>query len=174
MIAVLASAAGCRKTDQPAAGGTGETAGTAVSSAEEEPAAADEGTPADDNESDGEEVGPHDDGASGEKPGSGLQGMDYAAWINSDVQAFVQSTAGEEVRLEDDFHLYVNRDWIMNTELPSGYASYDPISARSMEVDGQISDILRNPEKESDPALIHDQELVQKYYKMWMDWDARN
>ena len=174
MIAVLASAAGCRKTDQPAAGGTGETAGTAVSSAEEEPAAADEGTPADDNESDGEEVGPHDDGASGEKPGSGLQGMDYAAWINSDVQAFVQSTAGEEVRLEDDFHLYVNRDWFMNTELPSGYASYDPISARSMEVDGQISDILRNPEKESDPALIHDQELVQKYYKMWMDWDARN
>lgn len=196
VIAVLTSMTGCRNTEPPAEGSTGTTAGTAAAAAEEETAGGGEG-PDEDNpdeggsfeggpyeeepydEAEGDGTGPdsqdvYDDDESGERPGSGLSGLDYAAWIDSDVQSFVQSIEGKEVKLEDDFHLYVNRDWFMNTELPPGYSSYDPITARSIEVDAQISDILKNPEKETDPALIHDQDLVQKYYKMWMDWDARN
>ena len=63
---------------------------------------------------------------------------------------------------------------MISTSIPEGYFSYDPITERAVEVDGQLADILKNPEKETDPALIHDQELVQKYYTMWLDWDARN
>ena len=63
---------------------------------------------------------------------------------------------------------------MINTELPDGYASYDSITEQAVEVDAQILDILKNPEKETDAALIHDQELVQKYYSMWLDWESRN
>ena len=103
---------------------------------------------------------------------TGIAGVDAAAWMDSDIQAWVRLS--EETSLKDDFHLHVNRDWMVSTTLPDGYSSFDPITGRAMEVDGQIMDILQNPEKETDQALSHDQELVQKYYNMWMDWDARN
>lgn len=95
-----------------------------------------------------------------------------ASWMNSDVQEWVREA--EPSRAVDDFHHYVNRNWMLNTRIPDGYSSYDPITERALEVDAQLSDILKNPEKETDPLLIHDQELVQKYYKMWMDWQARD
>ena len=95
-----------------------------------------------------------------------------ASWMNSDIQEWVREA--EPSRAVDDFHHYVNRDWMLNTKIPDGYSSYDPITERALEVDAQLSDILKNPEKETDPLLIHDQELVQKYYRMWMDWQARD
>ena len=104
--------------------------------------------------------------------GTGIIGLDYAAWMNSDIQDWVRFS--DEASPQDDFHLHVNRDWMLSTKLPDGYASFDPITEWAIEVDGRLVDILKNPEKETDPALIHDQELVQKYYKMWLDWDARN
>ena len=115
-----------------------------------------------------------DPSETGNGPGGtgSLTGTEYASWINSDVQQWVeQMDAADAV---DDFHLHVNRDWMINTTIPEGYHSYDPITERSLEVDDQLVNILKNPEKETDPALVHDQELVQKYYAMWMDWDARN
>ena len=117
---------------------------------------------------------PQASGEPEEEPGEtgGLMGMEYASWINSDIQQWVKQVDSTDA--VDDFHLHVNRDWMINTTIPEGYHSYDPITERSLEVDSQLADILKNPEKETDPALIHDQELVQKYYTMWMDWDARN
>ena len=95
-----------------------------------------------------------------------------ASWLNSDVQEWVRSA--EPSKAVDDFHHHVNRNWMLNTKIPDGYSSFDPITERMLEVDAQLMDILKNPEKETDPDLIHDQELVQKYYKMWMDWQARD
>ena len=95
-----------------------------------------------------------------------------ASWMNSDIQEWVREA--EPPRLVDDFHHYVNRNWMLNTKIPDGYSSYDPITERSLEVDAQLLEILKNPEKETDPELIHDQELVQKYYRMWLDWQARD
>ena len=113
-----------------------------------------------------------DENEEGFQTGEGIVGADPASWVDSDVQQFVRLV--DRPRLEDDFHLAVNMDWMLNTELPAGYPSFDPITERSIEVDSQITELLTNPEKETDPALIHDQELVQKYYKMLMDWDTRN
>ena len=104
--------------------------------------------------------------------GSGIKGVDPASWMDSDIQQWVKMT--EEVPPTADYNLHVNREWMINTELPDGYASYDSITERAVEVDAQILDILKNPEKETDAALIHDQELVQKYYSMWLDWESRN
>ena len=104
--------------------------------------------------------------------GSGIKGVDPATWMDSDIQQWVKMT--EEVPPTADYNLHVNREWMINTELPDGYASYDSITERAVEVDAQILDILKNPEKETDAALIHDQELVQKYYSMWLDWESRN
>lgn len=191
-IALMASLTGCRNMARPESA-DGDTAGNAVSSADEEyyedaeaegPEDSPETVTEEGEESfpgeEGEDWFPEeeedtwDDGDSDTKPGGGLKGVDYASWIDSDVQQFVQSLENSDFRLEDDFHLYINRNWILNTKLPDGYSSYDPITARAMEVDDQISEILKNPEKETDPELIHSQDLVQKYYKMWMDWDRRN
>lgn len=104
--------------------------------------------------------------------GSGISGVDPATWMDSDIQQWVKMT--DETPPTKDFNLHVNREWMISTELPDGYASYDSITERAVEVDAQILDILKNPEKETDAALIHDQELVQKYYRMWLDWDSRN
>ena len=128
---------------------------------------------------DNQEIVPdEDDGywVEGDEEQPGEQGSDLfsepASWLNSDIQEWVMES--EPAAAVDDFHLHVNRDWMINTQIPDGYSSYDPITERAIEVDGQLMDILKNPEKETDPALIHDQELVQKYYKMWLDWDSRN
>ncbi|MBQ9050790.1 MAG: M13 family metallopeptidase [Lachnospiraceae bacterium] len=102
----------------------------------------------------------------------GETGSEYASWVNSDIQEWVKEIG--EADAKDDFHLHVNREWMLNTVIPDGYSSFDTITERALEVDSQLMDILENPEKETDPALIHDQELVQKYYTMWLDWDARN
>ena len=104
--------------------------------------------------------------------GTGITGLDEASWMNSDIQDWVRMSG--EAALQDDFNLHINRDWMVSTELPAGYSSYDPITEWAIEVDAQLADILKNPEKETDQALIHDQELAQKYYKMWLDWDKRN
>ena len=106
------------------------------------------------------------------KEGAGILGFEEASWVDSDIQDWVRMSG--EAAPQDDFNLHVNREWMVSTELPAGYSSYDPITEWAIEVDAQLIDILKNPEKETDGALIHDQELVQKYYKMWMDWDKRN
>ena len=191
VIALMTSLTGCGNLNPGQGAGKGDTAETAVSSvdeelyedAEEESEGGQETITDEDEEilpGDDEEWFPDDeedtwdDEDPEQKPGGGLKGVDYASWVDSDVQQYVQMLGDKEVKLEDDFHLYVNRDWILNTRLPDGYSSYDPITARAMEVDEQVSAILKNPEKETDPDLVHAQDLVQKYYKMWMDWDQRN
>lgn len=104
--------------------------------------------------------------------GTGIPGIDAATWMDSDIQEWVRLS--DEALPQDDYNLHVNRDWMLSTKIPDGYASYDPITEWAVEVDGRLADILKNPERETDEALIHDQELVQKYYKMWLDWDTRN
>lgn len=164
--AVIAlSMSGCQNMQGPAAGPAAEGTSDAQTSMEAQVGETDQEAAPFTSPDEAE----NDEGLS---TGEGIVGVDAATWVDSDVQQFVQVV--DPPRLEDDFHLYVNLDWMLHTELPAGYPSYDPITERSIEVDGQIAALLSNPEKETDPALIHDQELVQKYYQMWMDWDSRN
>ena len=164
-VVIALSMSGCQNMQGPAAGPAAEGTSDAQTSMEAQVGETDQEAAPFTSPDEAE----NDEGLS---TGEGIVGVDAATWVDSDVQQFVQLV--DPPRLEDDFHLYVNLDWMLHTELPAGYPSYDPITERSIEVDGQIAALLSNPEKETDPALIHDQELVQKYYQMWMDWDSRN
>lgn len=164
-VLIAVSMSGCQNIQGPGTGSTSDAGGSAQTAVEAQTGETGQ-VPASVTGNGGDDNG--DDLHTGE----GIVGVDAATWVDSDVQQFVRLV--DRPRLEDDFHLAVNMDWMLETELPAGYPSFDPITERSIEVDGQIADILKNPEKETDPALIHDQELVQKYYKMWMDWDTRN
>ena len=173
-LVVTLSFFGCAKGNDSGAGSTSSGTQTTASGSTQENTAENTGT------ADTSEVLPPDagigetgqDAGQGEEPGENLEGIVPASWMDSDIQAWVKKS--DPVDAVDDFHLHVNRDWMINTNIPEGYSSFDPITERWIDVDSQLADILKNPDKETDPELIHDQELVQKYYKMWMDWDARD
>lgn len=165
-MVLTVTAAGCAVQSGPQTAGTQESAQGVT----------EDGTILPDDSQDNVDEYPDDSTYTGEdipdEAGVSLLTTEPASWMNSDVQEWVREA--EPSKAVDDFHHYVNRDWMLNTRIPDGYSSYDPITERALEVDAQLVDILKNPEKETEPELIHDQELVQKYYKMWMDWQARD
>ena len=93
-------------------------------------------------------------------------------WICSDLVDNVGSLDG--LTETDDFHAAVNRDWLTSNSIPSGYVSYDTFAERQLEVDEELHEILESEKEFSDPYIAHCQKLVQDYYRMWLDWDARN
>ncbi|MBR6402686.1 MAG: M13 family metallopeptidase [Eubacterium sp.] len=88
-------------------------------------------------------------------------------WIDSDIKENV--TADTVADPKDDFHLYANKDWILENDIPEGTTSWDRGSARSKEVKKQCMDLLKDDSVEG-----HDAELVRTYNKLILDWDARN
>ena len=93
-------------------------------------------------------------------------------WLCSDIVENVDKLAG--LKETDDFHAAVNRDWLTSNEIPTGYYSYDTFAERQLEVDDELVRILESRVSFSDPYIAHCQELVQDYYRMWLDWDARD
>ena len=93
-------------------------------------------------------------------------------WIDSDLVENTDKLGG--LTETDDFHVAVNRDWLTTEKIPSGFVSYDSFSERQLEVDEELQTILQSDQEISDPYVAHCQKLVQDYYAMWLDWDARN
>ncbi len=90
-----------------------------------------------------------------------------APWIDSDIKENVTADTVTDPR--DDFHLYANKEWILNNEIPEGYSGWSHYMERGMEVNQQCMELL------VDETLTgHDAELIQTYYKLVLDWDARN
>ncbi len=88
-------------------------------------------------------------------------------WIDSDIKSNV--TADMATSPKDDFHLYVNKDWLLSSEIPAGYTGDSSAVAVSMETEQRIQSVL------TDQSLTgHDAELIQGYYEKFLDWDARN
>ena len=93
-------------------------------------------------------------------------------WICSDLVENSKKLGG--LTETEDFHAAVNRDWLSSNSIPSGYVSYDAFSERQLEVDAELLEILESDDTFSDPYIAHCQRLVRDYYKMWLDWDARD
>ena len=88
-------------------------------------------------------------------------------WLCADIQGNV--TEDTPAALKDDFGLYVNKDWILQAEIPDGETSAGSMEdvARTLK-DRQIA-LLK------DASLTgHDAELVHKLYALVSDWDYRN
>lgn len=93
-------------------------------------------------------------------------------WICSDLVENVGKLTG--LTETDDFHAAVNRDWLQSNSIPPGYVSYDSFAERQLEVDRELQAILKSDQEIEDPYIAHCKKLVQDYYTMWLDWDARN
>ena len=88
-------------------------------------------------------------------------------WLNADIQGNVtEDTPGV---LKDDFGLFVNKDWILQAEIPAGESTT-----------GTMEDVIRTL-KDRQIALMkddsltgHDAELVHKLYALVSDWEYRD
>ncbi|MBR7017092.1 MAG: M13 family metallopeptidase [Lachnospiraceae bacterium] len=88
--------------------------------------------------------------------------------INSEVIGMVTEDTAADVK--DDFYLAVNRDWILNAKLRPGYTSETEMVHGTMaEVQRRCIGLL-----EDKTLTGWDAEIIQTYYELWLDWDARN
>ncbi len=88
-------------------------------------------------------------------------------WINSDVEGNVRLFT--KARLKDDFHLAVNKQWLVLERVPYGgmeASAFGEQASRLMEkkISLMLDDTLAGP----------DAALVRALYDLTMDWDTRN
>ena len=88
-------------------------------------------------------------------------------WIDSDIKSNINSDT--PVDPADDFHLYANKEWILENSIPEGYSSWSHYTERGLEVKKQCIDLLKDESIEG-----HDAELIRTYNSLVLDWDARN
>ena len=88
-------------------------------------------------------------------------------WLCADIQGNV--TENTPAERKDDFGLFVNKDWILQAEIPAGESKA-----------GSLEDVQRTL-KDRQIALLkddsltgHDAELVHKLYRLVSDWNYRN
>ena len=70
---------------------------------------------------------------------------------------------------KDDFHMYVNKDWILSHDIPDGYSEYSKFAERQTEADKNFKALLTDETLTSDLAR-----QIQYVYKTYLDWDERN
>lgn len=108
---------------------------------------------------DGQEVSPEEDEtakkARGGKP-----------WIDSDIK----SNISEDLKTDpkDDFHLYANKEWLLDNEIPEGYYDWSHYTERGLEVKKQCMELLKDESIEG-----HDAKLLRTYNSLILDWDTR-
>ena len=88
-------------------------------------------------------------------------------WINSDIKENV--TPDMEVSPKDDFHLYVNKGWLLENDIPDGYTIWSHYHEREIEIKKQCMELLKDETIEG-----HDAEVVRTYNNLLLDWNARN
>ena len=101
---------------------------------------------------------------------SSAEGIDYTTgtpWLDSDLDGNV--TADTPVELKDDFALYVNKDKILATRIPEGYAETGTIE----EINRKLTEDTKNMFLGEAPKE-HDAKLAYDLFWLMMDWDGRN
>ncbi len=88
-------------------------------------------------------------------------------WLNADIQGNV--TEDTPAELKDDFGLFVNKDWILQAQIPAGESKTGSMEdVQRTLMDRQIA-LLKD-----DTLTGHDAELVHKLYALVSDWDYRD
>lgn len=88
-------------------------------------------------------------------------------WVDSDLKANI--LADMELSPRDDFHLFVNYEWLNENDIPEGYSSYNAFQEVKNLTDIKALELLEDETLEGDDAR-----LVQTYYRAILDWDARD
>lgn len=96
--------------------------------------------------------------------------IDYTTgtpWIDSDLEGNV--TADTEVSLKDNYVLAVNKDKILDLEIPEGYPSYGTLAEVYKETNEQIQKLFLGDEPKN-----HDAKLAYDLFWLLMDWEGRD
>lgn len=88
-------------------------------------------------------------------------------WINSNIIENV--TKNTPTNLKDDFSLYVNKDWLLNTEVPSGQIYISGTAEHKDILQKNIISVL-----EGKDASFYEGKLAQTFYKTYIDMKTRN
>ena len=88
-------------------------------------------------------------------------------WLCTNIDGNVTEETPAEMK--DNYDLYVNKAWYIDTPIPEGKASVGAAYTVSDIVDEQLLALMKDKEQSG-----HDAELVQKLYTMLADWDYRN
>ncbi len=108
-----------------------------------------------------------DSGESAEEETGDIVTTGGIPWLDSNLKENIKEDVKPDEK--EDFHLAVNHDWLMENDLPDGYASYTTFDGVADAIRDKAEAVL------TDETLTgHDVELVQSYYNAFLDWDARN
>lgn len=146
---VISSLAGCKASDREAAAGSVETVLETEASVTESTEIA------------AEETGIEEESGSADSHTNGNP------WLNSSLIGNVTEATPTDPR--QDFHLYVNKEWLLEAEIPDGDLTWSNYSAVSKETIKKAIDMLQSEELSG-----HDAELIQGLFRLYTDMDARN
>ena len=71
-------------------------------------------------------------------------------------QRFLSDEEVRPVDPKDDFHLYANKEWLLENEIPAGYSDWSHYKERDLEVKRQCMELLGD-----DRLSGHDAGLIQ-------------
>lgn len=113
------------------------------------------------------ETSPQPEPESGETGGAARVTDGGSPWLDTNLKNNI--TEGMETSPKDDFHLYVNYEWLLNNEIPDGYSTSDAFLDVEQATTEKTRALLEDDSLES-----HEAKLVQDFYHAWLDWDGRN
>lgn len=101
-------------------------------------------------------------------------------WINSSIPGAIDENTN--VRAQDDFYTYVNKDLILSTKLENDYGDFflhadDLVKKRKIMIVSGEEDNEANKEvlmDIPDGYVEHDEELLERFVAALTDWDERN
>ncbi len=88
-------------------------------------------------------------------------------WIDSQIKSNI--TEDMPLSPKDDFHLFVNHEWLLAAEIPEGSRKWDAFDADELEIKNRVTALLNDETLTGGSA-----EIVQSWYRAFLDWDARN
>ena len=88
-------------------------------------------------------------------------------WLDIDLEGVV--TKDTPADLKDNFALAVNKDKILEVEIPEGYPYGGTIMSVVLQNDKDLTNMFLNSKAES-----HDAKLALTVFELMMDWDSRN
>lgn len=88
-------------------------------------------------------------------------------WIDSDLKENI--TEGMALSEKDDFHLYVNYEWLLDAEIPDGSRNISSLTEVEQETIVKAQAIFEDENPEG-----YEGELVRYLYEACLDWDTRN
>ena len=88
-------------------------------------------------------------------------------WIDSNLKENVVSSKRPSPK--DDYHLYVNYDWLLKNDIPEGEKGISSFYQVQKTVEENIVEVLTDPKLSG-----HDAELVQSLYNAILDWESRD